>query len=762
MPSVSSGATLQEFWDGKAYFELVRLWGLQDGTLTPETNTDFKIVVVGNTWYRFSNETYTTTDATCVARGISTIMREVVYRSADRGTTWSNRTVVVEPSVGTPYQCIAGQGDAYFDADASTWHYIFSCLASTGGWSTCHAQRASADPLGPYIADSTAIAGGTLFKPNFGSDYTVDDETAFQILDKVNGRYRVLFFASHTVSPWQYGTLALFSTADFKSFTPVGGLLTANSNATCGLWMNVPCAGVGASSILLDGGWYYLIAESSDQYDLACRAGEKWYDGILRTQSVSSPSWQGPPDGQSALIYPTSQIQFDGATAPCGVQYPHLFKDGSDIYIEVTRMNAIDQYGKNPKMGIYLYKLIAGAPIAAYQFKNQDPREAFVHSDNLSRDNLEAVLSNTSPISDAYGPGLYFNGVDSQLTLPNSPILEKNSYTISLRMKFDAIPAQGSAIVGGRPGAYWLTLYPSGELCGWINAPGNASSQHVCSTIQTGKLYAIDFKIDQSQATLVINSAIAQQTALTGIASGAPQMRIGGSGDLGPSFNGTLYSFKIYDYVTSSPSTPAPVQPLSCSFNGAAVANNASITAYKSSTVSSDQQCLSQVRACANGALSGDYRFSMCTVAPTSTSTATASQSSPPANTASASTVSSSASASNTVSESSASEVQGQQQLRGGATVRSPSASKPANNCLRLTRTLSRGVSGTDVTALQKFLYQVYADFPSPTGYFGLRTQTALQLWQKEHYIASFGTPGSTGYGATGPRTRAAIASVCK
>lgn len=70
-------------------------------------------------------------------------------------------------------------------------------------------------------------------------------------------------------------------------------------------------------------------------------------------------------------------------------------------------------------------------------------------------------------------------------------------------------------------------------------------------------------------------------------------------------------------------------------------------------------------------------------------------------------------------------------------------------------------MKGNDVTALQKFFFDQYEGFPSPTGFFGATTEAALKQWQGEHKLVSSGTPATTGYGSTGPKTRAAIAG-CK
>ena len=80
--------------------------------------------------------------------------------------------------------------------------------------------------------------------------------------------------------------------------------------------------------------------------------------------------------------------------------------------------------------------------------------------------------------------------------------------------------------------------------------------------------------------------------------------------------------------------------------------------------------------------------------------------------------------------------------------------------CPSLSRSMSRGSRGSDVTTLQQFLIsQNLLASNSTTGYFGALTERAVQTWQSTHGIVSSGTPSTTGYGAVGPKTRQALAS---
>ena len=83
----------------------------------------------------------------------------------------------------------------------------------------------------------------------------------------------------------------------------------------------------------------------------------------------------------------------------------------------------------------------------------------------------------------------------------------------------------------------------------------------------------------------------------------------------------------------------------------------------------------------------------------------------------------------------------------------------PAPTQAILTRDLSLGSRGTDVTALQTFLIAQGFLSATATGYFGPLTEAAVRQYQAAQSIVSSGTPATTGYGAVGPRTRAALNS---
>ena len=91
-----------------------------------------------------------------------------------------------------------------------------------------------------------------------------------------------------------------------------------------------------------------------------------------------------------------------------------------------------------------------------------------------------------------------------------------------------------------------------------------------------------------------------------------------------------------------------------------------------------------------------------------------------------------------------------------------PAPGAGAAFCPNLSRNLSRGSRGADVMQLQQFLIsQNLLASDSTTGYFGALTESAVKQWQCEHKIVCSGSAATTGYGAVGPKTRAAIAQAC-
>ncbi len=91
-------------------------------------------------------------------------------------------------------------------------------------------------------------------------------------------------------------------------------------------------------------------------------------------------------------------------------------------------------------------------------------------------------------------------------------------------------------------------------------------------------------------------------------------------------------------------------------------------------------------------------------------------------------------------------------------TAETVSTSSAQTFCPPITRLLKIGSRGADVLCLQQFLiYEHMLAAELASGYFGGNTEQAVKYYQSSNDIITFGTPQTTGYGAVGPKTRAAI-----
>ncbi len=80
--------------------------------------------------------------------------------------------------------------------------------------------------------------------------------------------------------------------------------------------------------------------------------------------------------------------------------------------------------------------------------------------------------------------------------------------------------------------------------------------------------------------------------------------------------NSTPYSRSAFMYRRASstlPPVPVVVAPRNCSINGRVILHGSSVVAYQSSRPALGRSCVSQVRVCSNGLLSGSYTSLTCT-----------------------------------------------------------------------------------------------------------------------------------------------------
>ncbi len=98
----------------------------------------------------------------------------------------------------------------------------------------------------------------------------------------------------------------------------------------------------------------------------------------------------------------------------------------------------------------------------------------------------------------------------------------------------------------------------------------------------------------------------------------------------------------------------------------------------------------------------------------------------------------------------------------GAQNAQSGSAAASSGSCPVLTRSLSQGASGFDVSTLQTFLAKDPSIYPEAqvTAYFGPATERAVGRWQLQKGVVA--SSADTGYGSAGPRTRAALLAACQ
>ncbi len=98
---------------------------------------------------------------------------------------------------------------------------------------------------------------------------------------------------------------------------------------------------------------------------------------------------------------------------------------------------------------------------------------------------------------------------------------------------------------------------------------------------------------------------------------------------------------------------------------------------------------------------------------------------------------------------------------QGGTQTQTATPSAPGTSpaqCPKLARTLARGMRGSDVTLLQRFLIQQgHLVVGNDSGFFGALTEAAVKKYQCKHMSICSGTPATTGHGLVGAKTRAAL-----
>lgn len=368
-----AAATLDDLWKGDASLKLYRKLSPAGTGWHTDYGAGAHIEVVGDAWYLFSRKTNYSqpVPAYCSSRGVS-LAGIQVRASYDRGRTWTGTYDVVTPTAETPWECMATDGDVYFDATANEWHYLFQCLARSGNWNGCHAIRPGDSPLGPFSGtglSNPVISDGALWdqicdvpeddcSEQAGGPGRVSDEGTFHFIEHDGNHHYIGFHGFDGVN----GYTSVAKTADFEQW--IAGNTAAGVPADA-IFDKVDAAswredwvgdavGGGHASIVAEAGYYYMLVESAD-INLLCTADQNWDFGLLRQTSLSSTSWQQLPAG-NPIFYSHKILEWNNGTQtnPCNLQYAGIFQDPTSKhwYLHVTRVAS-----GGDVFGIYIYRV---------------------------------------------------------------------------------------------------------------------------------------------------------------------------------------------------------------------------------------------------------------------------------------------------------------------------------------------------------------------------------------------------------------------
>ena len=330
-PAVAAAASppsLDDFWGGAANFAPVRSFPPGAPSFA-SINAGTRVVSVNGTFYLFGRADNGTAVGGCTQGTIAVSVRA----SADEGATWSAASPLATPDLTTV--CQYADGGAFFDAAAQRWQYLVQSLApgGKGGWTLSHFSSATADALGPWIANprNPVVHGGDLFDricAGAGKHCTLGtvDEGTPDIVEKQGEEYFVTFHGYDYSS--RRAVRGVAATSDFVEWRVDGAGLPGDaifSAADCAAW-NISwaaggCIGSGESSSLRGpGGHIYQVIEAAD-VELTCdlTPGQQWWPlGVVR-----SAEWAPSPGWEQARVSP----MMVGPHVGCSLQYNSLWRD---------------------------------------------------------------------------------------------------------------------------------------------------------------------------------------------------------------------------------------------------------------------------------------------------------------------------------------------------------------------------------------------------------------------------------------------------
>jgi len=391
--------TLNNFWNGEAE------WKFRNALTLGNTGWSYgymdgnHIEVVDGVWYMFSRKVlWGVKPSYC---NINENLTIEVRKSTDQGFTWSQPVNLLENTPGTAWECIATDGDVYFDRETNTWHLLFQCVSRQSVWNGCYVKRQNYDPMGPFTQSTVnpVITPGSLFSKicdTPADDCTklsedswlgkIYDEGTFAFVNqKINGFYYVSFHGYDGVK----GYRGLGKTKDFVNWI-VGDSLKGVPNDAIfdkydsDLWSENwqgGSIGSGAADIVHEDGKYYMIIEAADM-NLACTENQQWDWGMLRTNSLTSTKWNQLPQG-NPFLYSSKTMDANGNNGGCRPGYATLTRDDltGKYYLSV----AID-FPNHQDLGVYIYEL----KLTGNQLKNADMWKC-------DKSNWKKITNDTNP-----------------------------------------------------------------------------------------------------------------------------------------------------------------------------------------------------------------------------------------------------------------------------------------------------------------------------------------------------------------------------
>ncbi len=366
-----SPATLAEYWRGNAKWSLVRTY-TQANTSWPYGFGAAHITITEGTWYLFSRKLAPSLPSYCPA-GLGHALSMEVRMSDDQGKTWQAPVEILPNVQGSKWECAAADGDAYYDAAARKWHYVFQCLDRSGTWAGCHVEREAVSPVGPFVETipNPVIPAKSLWnkicdKPEDacvripGKAQAVFDEGTFNIWSSGGA-----IFAGFHGYDGTNGYRGVAKTTDFKTWIAGDPAQGVPADAIWDreralpwreVWQGAGPTGGGAGSILDEDGYLYSLVESGD-LTLGCVDGQRWDWGISRTRELAANKWEQFPAG-NPILYSNTVPERAGKSIACNPAYARMVRDAATgtTFMHVTRESLDPAYS-----GIYLYRLESSA-----------------------------------------------------------------------------------------------------------------------------------------------------------------------------------------------------------------------------------------------------------------------------------------------------------------------------------------------------------------------------------------------------------------